>query len=209
MELVNQGTNTGAILFPAYEGEANPKAQRHQEDSARLRLVMEKRIHAWLVDPSCLLYDADEAGRQPEPRVLEELIELTRQPPPPEPPLQRSGTFSSVQPDRFPGERPKVQRLQTAYQGLLAGVLGVLLPIVLALLAPASLRFELAVWLIGPTHYWNSGSSLLFRADETAYRELILGTKLIGNNRSQLLACGEEAQAKGAVVSCTVAIPPE
>jgi len=213
LKLVNRGVNISAsqqqLLSSTYEGESKTEAQRYEEENARLRLVMEKRIQAWLVDPSCLLYDANEARSQPEPRVLEELIELTTRQASPEPSTQYGEAFTPTQSGYFHGERPVAQRLWTTHRCLFSWILGLLLPIILLLLAPTSLRFELAAWLIGPTQYWNSGSALLFRTDEIAYRELILGMKLIGNNRSQLLACGEEAQAKGSVVTCSVVISPE
>ncbi|CAK0739965.1 chromosome partitioning protein [Gammaproteobacteria bacterium] len=213
LKLINRGTQTSTsqsqLLFPAYEGENKGEVQRQKEESAQLRLAMEKRIHAWLVDPSCLLYDATEARSQPEPKVLEELIELTTRQAPLESPTQYGGTFVSIPPVNYPGNRSMAQEAWTRHRVLISGVCGFLLPIFLLLIAPVTFRFELAAWLISPAQYWNSASTLLFRADETAYRELILGTKLVGNNRSQLFACEEEAQAKGAVVTCSVAISPE
>lgn len=199
LELLIHGTN---IYASQYNGKL-----RHEEDSARLRQIMEKRIHAWLVDPSCLLYDAEEARRQPAPRVLDELIELTQQIPPElHPPID--DTFIPRHKNHLFAKRPFSRHGSHRY--LLSGFIGLfLLLIILTIFAPPTLRFELAAWLIGPEQYWHSGSVLLFRADETAYRELILGIKLVGNNRNQLLACEEEAQAKDTVVSCTVAVSPE
>ncbi len=165
------------------------------------RETMERRIRAWLIDPSCLLYDADLAKNEPlsraENRVVEDLINLTH-------PM-----LSARVPLQIEQTARRTQRGIRVRRTGLALVIGVLVLLGAYLFAPPSLRFELAAGLIGAKQYWKAGSELLRRSDETAYRELILGTKLVGNNRQRLLTCEEEAHTKGAVVSCMVAIPPE
>ncbi len=170
----------------------------HSEESNRFRKLIEQRIRAWLVDPSCLLYDAEEAKQRPISGVVEDLMKLTH-------PV-------------LPTRRPKQfhQSLTTSPSGSRRGLwiggigaVGIAFAMVLLLFAIFSLRIDVALWLIGPAQSWNVGSVLLFRADPMAYRELMLGAKLIGHNRTKLLPCEEEAQAKGTVVNCTLVVSPE
>ncbi|CAK0747380.1 chromosome partitioning protein [Gammaproteobacteria bacterium] len=219
LELINyHGASPDAprqFFFPVSEEDTKYEGQYHSKDSALIRQVMEKRILAWLIDPSCLLYDVDEAKRQPEPRVLEELIQLTRQNiSASKSPLGNNrerllDSQASIPANNFFIKLPFIRKTWNIRRWLFLVLVVIIILISLFLFIPPLLRFELAALLIGRAQYWDSGSTLLFRADEIAYRELILGAKMVGNNRAQIFACGEEAQAKGAVVICPVAISPE
>ncbi|CAK0760804.1 chromosome partitioning protein [Gammaproteobacteria bacterium] len=183
--------------------------------------TMEKRIQAWLLDPSCLLYDPEEAKLHPECQVLEQLLELTHQSTPrvsAHPlPLLSVSTGGNILPPQ--SVAPGLQTLSQPVSSksawaivpftLFGSFLVFLLIAVFFSLMPTTLRFEMAAWLIGPEQYWNAGSTFLLRSDEVSYRELVFGTQLIGNNRNSLQTCRTEAQSKGSVVNCVVAIPPK
>jgi|GEM_PF-89386 len=183
--------------------------------------TMEKRIQAWLLDPSCLLYDPEEVKLHPECQVLEQLLELTHQSIPrvsAHPlPLLSVTTEGNILPPQ--SVAPGLQTLSQPVSSksawpivpftLFGGFLVLLLIAVFFSLMPSTLRFEMAAWLIGPEQYWNAGSTFLLRSDEVSYRELVFGTQLIGNNRNSLQICRTEAQSKGLVVNCVVAIPPK
>jgi len=196
LELVKHGVNDPQLFFPE-STEFIPTAR--QEFINRLRQIMEKRIFAWLIDPSCLLYDPHEAERHPETRVIEELFDLTQQ-------INRETHPQSTGDSLLSDKR---RRIVIRMIKISVFLLFISTPLLILWLMPASLRLELSAWLINPEQYWNFGSALLFRADETAYRELILGTRIVGNNRSQIRACIEDARIKGIVVMCPVAIAPE
>jgi len=68
-------------------------------------------------------------------------------------------------------------------------------------------RLDLAARLIGPERQWEAGSRLLARADERAYRELLLATRLLETNRARLIACAERATSNGPV-ECRIIMPP-
>lgn len=209
LELFTHSTPLHKFFYdePTYN---EPQIPAPTADHGVLRRTMEKRILAWLIDPSCLLYNADEAQRQPEPKVLEELIELTQQNDSlSQPTFVSNLTRDAVTPIKMNLSLINSPKTKKIFYLILMSFAGALLLFLILFLAPASLRFEIASWLIGPSQYWDSGSMLLLKADEIAYRELMLGAKLVGNNRTQLMACVEEAQNKGEIVMCTVAISPE
>ena len=194
--MTETSASSETFLFPTHFIHADDADPDSTEGRAVwFRHTIEKRIQAWLVDPSCLLYDAEEAKRHPEVPSMDEFVKLTH----PMISTRRSN----------PSEPLKNRSFWRRYHPWMAVGGTLLLLVALSWLTPASVRFEMAVWFIGPEQYWRAGSALLLRADETAYRELIFGTKLVGNNRRRLQACQEDALAKGTVVSCSVVMPPE
>lgn len=144
---------------------------KHHRDTAQ------KRVRAWLVDPTSLLYDAAEVSDHDEQKVLEELFQLTQANVP-------------------PPAKPRQARHKTWYPILLLALLA----------APAYYsyqwfqdsehywRTELGARVIGTSNFWTAGSLLLSRADEQAYRELLLAAQIVQDNRQRLLECHEEDQ---------------
>ncbi len=152
-------------------------ARRHQE--------IQHRIEAWLMDPTSLLFDANESTRHAEAQVLEELFSITRQ-------MNRL---------HFPIRRLAWVTLMT---------LTVAVPLALVALSSQrsglvdTLWLEAGTLLIDTDHYWRVGSTLLARSDEAAYRELVLATQLVEMNRVPLHACLEQARQNDSVVICAI-----
>lgn len=147
----------------------DPRA-KHYRDTAQ------KRVRAWLVDPTSLLYDAAEVSDYDEQKVLEELFQLT----------QTSTT-------------PKAESQKPRHKALYPAIFAALLAV------PAYYtyqgvqnsehwRTELGARVIGTSHFWTAGSLLLSRADERAYRELLLAAQIVHDNRHRLVECHEEDQ---------------
>ncbi|MBK1717827.1 AAA family ATPase [Thiocystis violacea] len=160
-----------------------------EERMARYRDKMTKGIEGWRIDPLSRLYDAEEAMRQQDAQALAELYQAAQPP-------RRFAWLLAWRPSR------------TTLLTLALAVVAV--PAFLWLRAwalDAERRLELGAWLIGPQQHWEAGSLLLSRADETAYRELILAARLVERNREKLMACGEQARA-GAPAPCLIDLPP-
>ncbi len=169
------------------EREGPWRYQARQETMAQSRQGMEQRIRAWLVDPSSLLYDAQEASQLGEEEIQEALYHITRHPHPPSWLVRHRGQL---------------------FAGLLGLVIG--LPF---LIGPEGgedwlgrLRLDLATWLISPGNYWQIGSLLLAQSDEAAYRELLLGAQLVEHNRLSLLDCRRRAYQQGGAVPCHITV---
>lgn len=165
------------------DGTWRLKARR--ERMAGYRKTMLAGIQGWRIDPLSRLYDPDEAMRAQDTMALETLFEAAR------PSLvtrlrQRLGRTSGI--------------------ALLAAVL-----VALALGGPIlagtdAWRLELGAWLIGTEHSWQAGSLLLARADERAYRELVLASRLVERNRAALMRCGEVARETEAETDCRIRV---
>ncbi|EXJ13775.1 DUF6118 family protein [Imhoffiella purpurea] len=161
------------------------RMRTRQERMKHYRERMLKGIEGWRIDPLSRLYDHQKAMRHQDAEALETL-------------------FAAIQ-------RPNLlARLTNPW--VLATVALIAVAVSAAILLAPRLtdpqhRIELGARLIGPEHYWQAGSLLLSRADETAYRELLLGAKLIARNREQLTLCGEQARTDGDT-SCTIDLPP-
>ncbi len=157
-----------------------------QERMARHREDMGKGIESWLIDPSLRLYEADEAMRHQDVMALEELFQATQ-------PIARSRFF-----------------WRHGWATLLAGLLVLLVVsanLLLRGLGPdEQWRIELGAWMIGAERYWLAGSVLLSRADDSAYRELVLATQLVEKNRGRLMICAEQARERG-ITACTIDVP--
>ncbi|CAK0749755.1 chromosome partitioning protein [Gammaproteobacteria bacterium] len=160
-----------------------------QEFMTRCLQEMQRRIEAWLMDPSSLLFDADEATHYTEIQVLEELFSLTRQ-----------------------MNRPRFSLRRLVWMSLIA--LAVTASLVLVVWIPPwfrlmdGFRLEAGAWMIGTDRYWQAGSLLLARSDEAAYRELILASRLVDGNRAPLQTCAEQARQTGSAVPCTLQVEP-
>jgi chromosome partitioning protein len=175
------------LAEPGDQPDGAWRFKARQERIAHHRAAMSRRIEAWLIDPSSLLYDEREAMHHQDTQVLEELFRVTQ-------PIGR---------ERL-GGRGRIW-LGAALS------LALLIPLVLTArpwFADESRRFELGAWLIGTQHYWQAGSHLLARADADAYREIQLATRLLGDNRERIMDCGEQARARDAEVSCRIAVTP-
>ncbi|WP_295586134.1 DUF6118 family protein [uncultured Lamprocystis sp.] len=146
-----------------------------------------KRVEAWLVDPSSLLYDdAREAMRHQDALVLEELFQATP-----------------------PSTNPRFA--QRRWPFILAGLS------LLALLPTAwwlrhwspdpAWRIELGALVIGTDQYWRAGSLLQARSDTNAYRELLFASQLVASNRERLLACGEQVREDDTATRCAIEMP--
>lgn len=183
-------------LSEQQEGEGPWRYKARQEAMVHARQTMEQRIGAWLVDPSSLLYDEQEAQRHEDGEVLEALYNITT-----------------------PVPKPQRQGKRIALVALL--LLAIAIPLLLTQfpLAPEQmqasveepldqLRLEAGALVIGKRQHWQAGSALLARSDEGAYRELVLGARLIESNRQPLLECGRRARQEGGVVPCTVEVGP-
>lgn len=167
----------------------NPATRSRHLLLSQIRQDMQQRIEAWLVDPTSLLFDANEANRHPDAQVLEELFTLTRQ-----------------------IHEPKISTQRLTQAGLAIAATIVLLGLTLWVPFPQAQfdrwRLEAGALLIGSTQYWLAGSTLLARSDEAAYRELVLAAKLVEENRTQLQNCTERAQESASPVPCPVHVEP-
>lgn len=162
--------------------------EARQERMESHREWMIRGIERWRIDPLSRLYDPDLASRHQDTEVLEELFEAA----------QPTRSFS------FDWGTGWARRL-----ALGLAVLVVAVPLLLWafdwMLGKDS-RVALAARLIGQDHYWEVGSLLLSRADATAYRELLLGARLVDENRERLLACGAPG-ASAAPTECRILLP--
>ncbi|MBK5966516.1 ATPase [Thiocystis minor] len=158
-----------------------------QDRMAQHRVKMSEGIDTWRVSRSSRLYDPEEAARVQDSLALEALFQVTRPP----------------------------ERFKLAWRPgritMIAGLLVLLaVPSVLWLVAWMSddqSRIELGARLIGSDRYWRAGSALLARADENAYREILFATRLVAQNREQLMICGEQARERRTVATCTIDMP--
>ncbi len=172
------------------EGTSLWSSKAHQEFTVKCLQNMQRRIEAWLMDPSSLLFDANEATHFTEMQVLEELFSLTQQ-----------------------INRPRFLIRRLGRIGLIA-LAAVTVPLALVTWTPPwfsrldGFRLEAGALLIGPHQYWQAGSVLLARSDEAAYRELILASRLVDGNRAPLQTCAEQARQSGSAVPCIVHVEP-
>lgn len=166
------------------DGGWRPQARAERLEHHRARLT--QGIENWRLDPLSRLYDPEQAMRHQDTEALGALFEAAA-------PRHR---FSLAW---RPG---RTTWLVTALI-LLFGALSVWLQ-------PWRLddqrRLELAARLIGPERQWEAGSQLLARADERAYRELLLAARLLETNRARLIACAERATSSGPA-ECLVVLP--
>ncbi|BCU05755.1 ParA family protein [Allochromatium tepidum] len=166
------------------DGGWRPSARAERLERHRARLT--RNIEHWRLDPLSKLYDPEQAMRHQDTEALGVLFEAAA-------PRRR---FSL---DRRPGRATWL----TLALILLAGALSVRLQ-------PWRLdeqrRLDLAARLLGPERQWEAGSRLLARADERAYRELLLAARLLETNRARLIACAGRATPSGPV-ECPVVLP--
>ena len=175
------------LAEPGDQPDGSWRFKARQERIAQLRAVMSRRIEAWLVDPSSLLYDEREAMRHQDTQVLEELFSISR-----------------------PNTGVRLSGQLRAWLGA-ALSLAILVPLILFAYqwsSDAQRRIAFGAWLIGQDHAWQAGSLLLARADALAYREIQLATGLLGDNRQRILNCAEQARARDTAVSCPIEVSP-
>jgi len=179
------------LAEPSDQPDGSWHSKARQERMAQLRAIMSRRIEAWLVDPSSLLYDEREAMRHQDTQVLEELFSIT-QPTTPRRLGGRARTWIGV-----------------------ALSLAILLPLGLFVTQwstdtqrQVERRIEFGAWLIGQDHAWQAGSLLLARADALAYREIQLATGLLGDNRERILQCAEQARTSDTAIPCPIEVSP-
>ena len=167
------------------DGGWRPHARAERLERHRARLA--QGIENWRLDPLSRLYDPEQAMRHQDTEALGVLFEAAA-------PRQRFPL------DWRPG---RAIWLMPALIILLVGALAVWLQ-------PWRLdeqrRLELAARLIGPERQWDAGSRLLARADERAYRELLLAARLLETNRARLIACAERTASSGST-ECLVVLP--
>jgi chromosome partitioning protein len=161
---------------------SNSRAEHLERHRARLA----QSIEHWRLDPLSRLYDPEQAMRHQDTEALGALFEAAA-------PRRR---FSL---DRRPS---RAIWLMLALI-LLAGVLSVWLQ---PWRIDEQRRLDLAARLIGPERQWEAGSQLLARADEQAYRELLLAARLLETNRARLIACAERAAARRPA-ECRIIMP--
>lgn len=175
------------LAEPGDQPDGSWRFKTRQERIAQHRAAMSRRIEAWLVDPSSLLYDEREAMRHQDTQVLEALFSLTQ-----------------------PTTRGRFGGAVRAWLGA-ALALAILAPLILLAYQWSSdtqRQIAFGAWLIGQDHAWQAGSLLLARADALAYREIQLATGLLGDNRERILQCAEQARARNTAVSCPIEVSP-
>lgn len=173
---------------PGDQRDGTWSLEARQERMEFHRATMIKGIERWRIDPLSRLYDPDAASRHQDAEVLEELFEAA----------QPTRSFSF---DWRPGW---AKRLTLALLALV--VVAPLLLWAFDWMLGEDGRVALATRLIGRDHYWEVGSLLLARADETAYRELVLGARLVDENRERLLACAAQVSAT-TPAECRILVP--
>lgn len=173
---------------PGNQRDGTWTLEAREERMEAYRASMVEGIEHWRIDPLSHLYDPDEASRHQDAEVLGELFEAA------------NPTKSSA----FDGWAGRVGKWALAVIAVL-----VLVPLLLWTvdrMLDEDSRIALATRLIGQDHYWEAGSLLLSRADATAYRELILGARLVDENRERLLVCGAQG-ASAAPTECRILLP--
>lgn len=166
------------------DGGWRPSARAERLEHHRVRLT--QGIENWRLDPLSKLYDPEQAMRHQDTETLGALFEAAA-------PRRR---FSL---DRRPG---RAIWLMLALI-LLAGVLSVWLQ---PWRIDEQRRLDLAARLIGSERQWEAGSQLLARADERAYRELLLAARLLETNRARLIECAGHATSSRPA-ECLVVLP--
>jgi chromosome partitioning protein len=166
------------------DGSWRPNARA--ERLARHRVRMTQGIENWRLDPLSRLYDPEQAMRHQDTQALGALFEAAA-------PRRR---FSLAW-------RPSRATWLMLVLILLSGALSVWLH---PWLTDERQRLELAARLIGSERHWEAGSRLLARADERAYRELLLAARLLETNRARLIACAGRATSSGPA-ECLVTLP--
>ena len=166
------------------DGGWRPHTRAERLERHRARLT--QGIENWRLDPLSRLYDPEQAMRHQDTQALGALFEAAA-------PRRR---FSLAW---RPG---RTTWLMTALI-LLVGALSVWFQ-------PWQLdeqrRLDLAARLIGPERQWEAGSQLLARADERAYRELLLAARLLETNRARLIECAGHATSSRPA-ECLVVLP--
>lgn len=162
------------------------RSKSRQEQMTYHGAVMNRRIEAWLSDPSSLLYDEQVALRLQDAPAFDEFLGL---PPLPDAPAQQ-------------------RRTRRAWLWRTGTVLALGLLVFSTWNLTAAWRTTLGVWLIGPEPSWEVGSLLLARADPLAYREIQWTLNLLERNRQALLECGEQARAERETIACLIDVGP-
>lgn len=166
------------------DGGWRPQARAERLEHHRASLI--QGIEHWRLDPLSRLYDPEQAMRHQDTEALGALFKAAA-------PRRRLSL----------DWRPSRATWLTLALILLLGALSVWLQ-------PWRLdeqrRLELVARLIGPERTWEVGSQLLARADERAYRELLLAARLLETNRARLIECAERATSNGPA-ECLVVLP--
>ena len=166
------------------DGGWRPSARAERLEHHRARLT--QGIENWRLDPLSKLYDPEQAMRHQDTEALGALFDAAA-------PRRR---FSL---DRRPGRATWL----TLVLILLAGALSVWLQ---PWRIDEQRRLDLAARLIGSERQWEAGSQLLARADERAYRELLLAARLLETNRARLIECAGHATSSRPA-ECLVVLP--
>jgi chromosome partitioning protein len=171
---------------PGDQPDGNWRLQARQDRITAHCAEINKRVEAWLVDPSAARYgDTREAMRHQDALALEELFEVAQ-----------PSTHARFAKRRWPI--------------VFAGLLLLALPTAWWLShwsRDPAWRIELGAWVIGTNQYWRAGSLLLARSDTNAYRELLFASQLVAANREALLACSERARADETTTPCAIEMP--
>lgn len=173
---------------PGDQPDGTWRVKARQERMLRHRELMSKGIEDWRLDPLSGLYEPEEAMRRQDALALSELYQAAQRP-------NRLAPLLAWRPSRT-----------TILTGL---VILLSVPSFLWVrdwLSDAEQRIAIGSWVIGPGHSWEAGSHLLARADERAYRELLLAARLVEHNRERLIDCLARAET-GAPEPCVIDWP--